>query len=160
MGVLRAELVRPGTARPEVEVDPRAAVVASFRVVRTLWLAEAIVVGIIWLGIPALLARPEAEGGPASLFARIFIVVAVANLGLAWWMKNRVKKVGPGPAGAAPSAIMGASLVSATLALTPAILAAALYLGFGHVDGHRILSVMSLAGLWVLRPRLDEWTVP
>ena len=55
---------------------------------------------------------------------------------------------------------MGASLVAVTLALTPGILAAALYLGFGHVVGHRILSIMSLAGLWVLQPRLNEWTVP
>jgi hypothetical protein len=158
--MVRAETVGPGTARPEVEVGARAAVAASFRVVRTLWLAEAIVVGFIWLGLPALLARPEAEGGPAGVFARIFIAVAIADLVLGWWIRNRAKKGGPAPADGASPAIMGASLVAVTLALTPGILAAALYLGFGHVDGHRILSIMSLAGLWVLQPRLDEWTVP
>ena len=145
---------------PAAVTTGRAALAASFRVVRTLWLAEAIVVGIIWLGLPTLLARPEAEGAPASLFARIFIAVAAADLGLAWWIKNRAKKVGAPPAGGASPVIMGASMVAATLALTPGILAAALYLGFGHVNGHRILSIMSLAGLWVLQPRFDEWTAP
>ena len=159
MGTVRAETVRPGPARPEVEVGPPAAVAASLRVVRTLWLAEAIVVGFIWLGLPTLLARPEAEEGPAGVFARIFIVVATAGLVLAWWMRHRAKK-GPAPADGASPAIMGASLVAVTLALTPGILAAALYLGFGHVIGHRVLSILSLEGLWVLQPRMDEWTTP
>jgi len=141
-------------------LGPRAAVAASFRVVRTLWLGEVIVVGFIWLGLPALVARPEAERGPAGVFTGIFIVVALVDLVLGWWMRNRARKGGSAPTDGASPATMGASLVAVTLALTPGILAAALYLGFGHVVGHRILSIMSLAGLWVLQPRLNEWTVP
>lgn len=135
-------------------MDSRAALAASFRLVRTVWLIEAIVAGVICFAVPVLLARPAAAGGPAGMFARIFIAVAAVDLALAWWIKQRASKAGGRPA------IMGASLVAVTLALTPAVLAVALYAGFGHVDGHRILSVMSLAGLWILQPRLDEWMAP
>jgi len=135
-------------------MDSRAALAASFRVVRTLWLVEAVVAGAICLAVPVLLSRPAAPGGAAGMFARIFVAVAAVDLAVAWSIKQRASKAGTRPV------IMGASLVAVTLALTPAVLAVALYVGFGHVDGHRILSIMSLAGLWILQPRLDEWTVP
>jgi hypothetical protein len=138
----------------EAAMDSPAALAAGFRVVRTLWLVELVVAVAICLGAPVLLARPAAAGGPAGMLARIFIAVAAADLAVAWWIKHRAAKTRARPA------IMGASLVAVTLALTPAVLALALYVGFGYIDGHRILSGMSLAGLWILRPRLSEWTAP
>jgi hypothetical protein len=135
-------------------MDSPAALAAGFRVVRTVWLVEIVLAAAICLGVPVLLARPAAAEVPAGTFARIFIAVSAVDLAVAWWIKQRASKTGARPA------IMGASLVAVTLAMTPAVLAVALYVGFGHLDGHRILSVMSLAGLWILRPRLNEWTAP
>lgn len=135
-------------------MDPRAAS-AGLKVVRAVWLAELIVAAGIALGLPALIARPAAEGGAAGLVAGIFIGVAAADLALGWWVKRRAARGSLARTG--PPAIMAASLVAVTLALTPGLLAAVLHLGFGHVRGHRVLSLMGLAGLWIVRPRDDEW---
>ena len=125
----------------------------AFKMVRTLWLVETAAMVVLLLGFPALIRRPATVEGPTELVARIFYVAGLVNLALAWWMKNRTMAA----AREHPPALAGGSIVAVTLATTPGILGAVLYLGFGYSDGQRILGLASLIGLWLLRPRADEW---
>ncbi len=108
---------------------------------------------VLWLGLPMLIPRPATTGGPTVLIARIFYAVSLVDLALGWWMKNRTMAA----ARQNPPILAGGSIVAVTLATTPGILGAVLYLGFGDVDGQRLMGLMSLIGLWLLRPRADEW---
>lgn len=108
---------------------------------------------VLWLGLPMLIPRPATVGGPTELIARIFYAVSLVDLALGWWMKNRMMAAARGN----PPTLAGGAIVAVTLATTPGILGAVLYLGFGDAGGQRLLGVMSLIGLWLLRPRADEW---
>ncbi len=108
---------------------------------------------VLWLGIPLLIQRAAAGGGPAESIARIFYVVGLVDLALGWWIKNRAMA----SAQENPPTLMGGSVVGVTLATTPGFLGLVLYLVFGHVGGQRLLGLMSVIGLWLLRPRSDEW---
>lgn len=143
--------------------DPRAGLLQSWRLVHMLWFTELAVVLVAWLVLP--LVVPRSGAGPASRYppsgtmAFLFYAVGLADIGLGWWMRERAFAAARGARSAleALGRIVGPSLVVVTLAQTPAILGIVLYLGFGNRAGLSVLCVLSLIGLALHRPRLDQW---
>lgn len=145
--------------KKSIALNPQAALIQSLRVVQVLWLAELVLVAAIWLASPLVASAPRVANGTGSIIALALYIVGLADIILGLWLRERAF----GRARAARSAvealgrIVGPSLVSVTLALTPAILGLVLYLVFGNRTGLGVLCVLSLIGLAVHRPRQDRW---
>ena len=124
-----------------------------------MWLAEVGVAVVLWIGLPMVARTGGAEQtGPIPL---IFYVLGLSDIGIGWWLRGRglaaARQAAGRPVAEVVGQIVGPSLLAVTLAMTPAVLGAVLYMAFGSRDGLSVLCALSLVGLGLLRPRLEEW---
>ncbi|MBI3998581.1 MAG: hypothetical protein HY355_06065 [Armatimonadetes bacterium] len=146
---------------PPSPSDPQAGLRQSWQVVHTIWLAELVVVVVLWIGLPMFLPRAVDPERSAGIIPLIFYAVGAAHVALAWWVKARAfaaarQRGAEMGLGGLPG-IAGSALVVVNLVITPAILGLVTYLGFGDRTAQSVLSVMSLVGLALARPDLDQW---
>lgn len=124
------------------------------------WAIQVALVVIVGLGAPIVLGSPEEVGTASRLFMAVFLVVSLADLALGWWFKERafrmVLRTARSRAHAA-GGLVGPSIIAVSLAITPAVFALLLYVGFRNLPGLAGLCILSLIGHALLRPRDDQW---
>ncbi len=139
---------------------PEAVVLQGWRILRTAWLAEMALVVACWIGVPVVLPRSGNPGQAVGPLALIFYTVGLADIALGLWLKQRAlvtrQQTRTHSTEELLSRIFSGSLVAVTSAITPALLGVVLYAGWGSRRALSVLCVLSLIGLWVLRPRLDQ----
>ena len=129
----------------------------SYEMVRRLWWIQWGVVLALWLLAPLVL--PPGRGRPVPGLALIFYAVGVVDLAMAWGLRLRAAAT---PATREEPAarlrrLLGPTMASVTVAVTPAVLGLVLYLVVGDRVAQHVLSALSVAALGVARPRADDW---
>jgi hypothetical protein len=141
--------------------DLQAGLIQSWRVVRVLWLVGLVMAAFLWLILPLVVSRPARSGGPAQIIGLLFYAVGLADIIVGWYLRDRAFAGARADRTRSPQQalgrIVGPSLVAITLAQTASVLGAVLYLAFGNRAGLSVLCVLSLIGLALNRPRVDQW---
>ncbi|MDR7556108.1 MAG: hypothetical protein QN157_10945 [Armatimonadota bacterium] len=129
----------------------------SYEMVRRLWWIQWGIVLALW-GLAPLVLLPG-RGRPVPGLALIFYAVGVVDLAVAWGMRLRAAAT-PGtqedPA-ARLRRLLGPTLASVTVSVTPAVLGLVLYLVFGDRSAQHVLTALSVVALGIARPRAADW---
>jgi len=113
----------------------------------------------VWIALPALLRVPARADEVGWLLTLIFLGVGALEVAAGVWFKRRALR----PGMAAPSTrealgrLVGQSLVAVVMTQTPAVLGVVAYLVTGSRLALSLLCGLSLFGLFLVRPRLEEW---
>jgi hypothetical protein len=126
-----------------------------------IWLASLFLACGVWIGLPLLLPSSGRETEAAPFVVAVFFAIAAADLTAGWWFKSRALN----PRRHAPvtkseeavGLIVGQSLVAVSMSSTPTAFAFLVYWLTGNVAALSGLCALSLLGLLVLRPRIEEW---
>lgn len=125
------------------------------------WLGGLAVAGLVWIGLPLLGGREAEPDGYVRLVTVLGYAVALVELSMGWWFKKRALDVAQyGTVRAIEEAIgplLGWSLIAAIMPNTATIFAAVVYVLFGNLWAFSGLCALGVVGLFVLRPRLEEW---
>ncbi len=143
------------------EFPTSVAVEKGWATVNRVWGVEVAAVTLVWVLLPRLVSPLGGSLEPSGLFTILFLVVSLFDLGLSWWIKSRAfvqaSQTAAGSVEEVVGRIAGPSLVAMVLPATPAVLGAVLYLLLGSFAVLAGFCFLSLVGMYVLRPRLEEW---
>ncbi|MDR7522959.1 MAG: hypothetical protein QN168_10880 [Armatimonadota bacterium] len=138
-----------------------AAIEQGLATIQRIWVAEVVSAAtVLWI-LPRLVRPLGGRLESGTLFIALFYLISLSDLALGRWFKSRAMAQAPRtPASSVEEAVgrlVGPLLLAVLLAVTPLPLAVVLYLLTGHLAAFAWLCALSLIGLLILRPRLEEW---
>jgi hypothetical protein len=133
----------------------------AWRTANLVWLGSLAVAGLVWIGLPLLGAREAEQDDYLRLVTVLLYAVALADLWMGWWFKKRALNLAQyGTVRAIEEAIgllSGWSLIAAFMPNTATVFAVVVYVLSGSLWAFSGLCALGVIGLFVLRPRLEEW---
>jgi hypothetical protein len=127
--------------------------------VHAVWVGCAAFVTVVWIVLPTALRVPARAGEVGWLLTLIFLGVGALEVAVGAWFKRRARCAGTVATSSreALGRLVGQSLVAVVMTQTPAVLGVVAYLVTGSRLALSLLCGASLLGLFLVRPRLEEW---
>ncbi|MDR7421177.1 MAG: hypothetical protein QN174_05860 [Armatimonadota bacterium] len=131
----------------------------AWRTVHAVWVGCAALAAAVWVVLPVLVRVTPRADAVGQLLTLIFLGVGALEVAIGVWFKRRALHPGPVAATAreALGRLVGQSLVAVVMTQTPAVLGIVAYIVTGSRVALSLLCGMSVLGLFLVRPRLEEW---
>lgn len=131
----------------------------AWRAAHAVWVGCAAFVTAVWIALPAVLGVPARADEVGRLLTLIFLGVGTLEVAAGVWFKRRALRAGAAATSSreALSRLVGQALVAVVMTQTPAVLGVVAYLVTGSRLALSLLCGVSVLGLFLVRPRLEEW---
>jgi hypothetical protein len=132
---------------------------AAWRTVHTIWAGCVAFTTVVWMLVPVVLPVAARAGAFGRLVTLIFLVVGVVEVAVGLRFKQRAldPRMPVRSRQEVLGRLTGQSLVAAVMPQSVAVFGVAVYVVTGSLLALSLLCALSLLGLLLVRPRLEEW---
>jgi hypothetical protein len=136
-----------------------AGVESAWRTVHTIWLGCVAFATVVWIVLPTVFPVPARAEGVGRLVTLIFLVVGAVEVAAGLRFKQRAldPQVPARSRKEVLGRLTGQSLVAAVMPQSVAVFAIVAYVMTGSRLAVSVLCGLSVLGLLLVRPRLEEW---